>query len=104
MKQCLKRNIDPVYSAFAHLKRRKSFDSVLPSQFQYGPTAKTFMSSGAIEPTEVHLKRCPMEPNTSCCQKGDEDDGIMKFLSGETGGMPLRKRGLDLEPCQYEQG
>lgn len=99
MKQCIKRNIDPVYSAVAHLKRSKSFDSVLPSQFQYGPAAKTSMSSGAIMPTEVHLKRCPVEPNTSC-----RDDRIMKFLSGETGGMPVRKKGLDLEPYQYEQG
>jgi len=77
----------------------KPSDPMLPSQFQYGPAAKTSISSGAI----VYLKRCPVEPNTSCRQKGDVDEGIVKFLSGETGGMPVRKKGLDLEPYQYEQ-
>jgi len=83
----------------------KPSDPMLPSQFQYGPAAKTSISSGAIVPTEVYLKRCPVEPNTSCRQKGDVDEGIVKFLGGETGGNLARTKKLDLElePYRYEQ-
>jgi hypothetical protein len=83
----------------------KPSDSMLPPQLQCGILEKASVPSGSSVPAVVRLKRCPVEPSTSCRQKGDVDEGIVKFLGGETDGVLARTKKLDLEgePYQYEQ-